>query len=202
MIQWLRKLFRHDTGMDRSPTPAAAPPATPAEHQTELAPAATADPMALLLPFQIRPLEASDLPKLLGIFREAIQVSAASHYDQQQRDAWSHAQSYDSLISMLSEGDTVVAEWDDALVGFAHRIRDYINMVYVHPDAARVGIATLLYQHLEDGARIEGLTELTTHASLTAHDFFQFMGFNSEGEEQAERGGVSLTRHSMRKSLV
>ncbi|WP_414432202.1 GNAT family N-acetyltransferase [Alcanivorax sp. IL2] len=142
------------------------------------------------------------MSELLGVFREAIQVSAADDYDQQQRDAWSRAQSYDSLISVLSEGDTVVAEWDDKLVGFAHRIRDYINMVFVHPEASRVGIATLLYQHLEDGARIEGITELTTHASLTAHDFFAYMGFASEGQEQADRDGITLTRHAMRKSLV
>jgi putative acetyltransferase len=96
----------------------------------------------------------------------------------------------------------VVAEWDDKLVGFAHRIRDYINMVFVHPEASRVGIATLLYQHLEDGARIEGITELTTHASLTAHDFFAYMGFASEGQEQADRDGITLTLHAMRKSLV
>ncbi|WP_272963077.1 MULTISPECIES: GNAT family N-acetyltransferase [Alcanivorax] len=142
------------------------------------------------------------MSELLGVFREAIQISAAADYDQQQRDAWSRGQSYDSLISVLSEGDTVVAEWDDKLVGFAHRIRDYINMVFVHPEASRVGIATLLYQHLEDGARIDGLTELTTHASLTAHDFFAYMGYTSEGQEQAERDGIPLTRHAMRKSLI
>ncbi|MED5431410.1 MAG: GNAT family N-acetyltransferase [Pseudomonadota bacterium] len=161
-----------------------------------------ADPVAALLPFQIRPLNRNDMSHLLDVFREAIQVNAANDYNQQQRDAWSHAQSHDSLISVLSEGDTVVAEWDDKLVGFAHRIRDYINMVFVHPDASRVGIATLLYQHLEDGARIDGITELTTHASLTAHDFFAYMGFTSEGQEQAERDGVPLTRHRMRKSLI
>lgn len=198
MLQWLRQLFHR-----RIPSQPA--PRTPEPQEAASAaatPVAEADPIAALMPFQIRPLDSSDMADLLGVFREAIQISAAADYDQQQRDAWSRAQSYDSLISVLSEGDTVVAEWDDKLVGFAHRIRDYINMVFVHPDASRVGIATLLYQHLEDGARIEGITELTTHASLTAHDFFAYMGFVSEGQEQAERDGVPLTRHAMRKSLV
>ena len=40
------------------------------------------------------------------------------------------------------------------------------------------------------------------HASLTAHGFFAYMGFTSEGQEQAERDGIPLTRHAMRKSLV
>ncbi len=200
MLQWLRQRFQRLTHTE----PAPHHPEPPEQQgDASAAPqAAEPDPIAALMPFQIRPLDSSDMADLLGVFREAIQISAADDYDQQQRDAWSQAQSYDSLISVLSEGDTVVAEWDDKLVGFAHRIRDYINMVFVHPEASRVGIATLLYQHLEDGARIEGITELTTHASLTAHDFFAYMGFASEGQEQAERDGVPLTRHAMRKSLV
>lgn len=197
MLQWLRQLFHRTPVQPEAPAHSAAQPAPePAPRASE------PDPIAALMPFQIRPLDSKDMAELLGVFREAIQVSAAAEYDQQQRDAWSRAQSHESLISALSEGEAVVAEWDDALVGFAHRVNGYINMVFVHPDASRVGIATLLYQHLEDGARVEGITELNAHASLTAHDFFHFMGFTSEGQEEAERDGVRLPRHHMRKSLV
>ena len=199
--QWLQRLFRrsHRPAVPAGvTTPQPPPPADSDIHATD----PVDDPLALFLPFQIRPLESADLGELLGVFRQAIQISAANQYDQQQRDAWSRAQSHESLISALSEGEAVVAEWEDALVGFAHRVSGYINMVFVHPDASRVGIATLLYQHLEDGARVEGVPELTAHASLTAHDFFHFMGFTSEGQEDAERDGVRLPRHHMRKSLV
>ena len=203
MLQWLRRLFQ---GPAKDATPQQAPrpedDAPPVETpQSEVPAPPPADPMAPFLPFQIRPLEVADLNRLLGVFRDAIQVGSAGEYDQQQRDAWSRGQNYDSLISLLSEGETVVAQWDDELVGFAQRIADNINMVYVHPDSARVGSATLLYQHLEDSARVEGSPSLTTHASLTALEFFRFMGFDSEGEEQADRGGVNLKRHLMRKSL-
>ena len=200
MLDWIRRLLGkpQDTPSPVEPQPVTAPePAMDAPLS-----AAQPDPFTAFLPFQIRPLQTEDLGQLIGVFRDSIQVSTADHYNQQQRDAWSRAQNHESLISLLSEGETVVAEWDQELVGFAQRIRDSINMIYVHPDSARVGIATLLYQHLEDGARVEGLRDLTTHASLTAHDFFQFMGFNRESEEQADRGGVTLTRFLMRKSLV
>lgn len=200
MLDWIRRFFGRS---DASTSAAPAQPAPAPEASAQSAhPDSEADPFAAFMPFQIRPLQSSDLSRLISVFRDAIQISTANHYDQQQRDAWSQAQSHESLISLLSEGETVVAEWDQELVGFAQRIDDYINMIYVHPDSARVGIATLLYQHLEDGARVEGREGLTAHVSLTAHDFFQFMGFNSEGEEQADRGGVTLTRHLMRKSLA
>lgn len=200
MLDWIRRLLGkpQETPAPVQPEPVTAPEPTLDAPQSDDQP----DPFSAFLPFQIRPLQTEDLGQLIGVFRDSIQVSTADHYDQQQRDAWSRAQNHESLISLLSEGETVVAEWDQELVGFAQRIRDSINMIYVHPDSARVGIATLLYQHLEDGARVEGLSDLKTHASLTAHDFFQFMGFDSESEEQADRGGVSLTRHLMRKSLV
>lgn len=202
MLDWIRRLFgrvKTDAEQEQSPS---ARMAEPTLSQEAVQASEPTDAFAAFLPFQIRPLQSGDLSKLIRIFRDAIQVSTAGHYDQQQRDAWSLAQNHESLISLLGDGETVVAEWDQELVGFAQRIQDSINMIYVHPDSARVGIATLLYQHLEDSARVEGLSRLTAHVSLTAHDFFQFMGFNSEGEEQADRDGVTLTRHLMRKSLV
>lgn len=196
--KWLHRLLRR-CSHSIAPTATAARPAEVRSQDTR---APSDGPLALLQPFQIRPMDSGDLGELLGVFRQAIQVSAAAQYNQQQRDAWSPAQSHESLISALSEGEAVVAEWDNVLVGFAHRINDYINMVFVHPNAGREGIATLLYQRLEDGARMEGMTELTAHVSLTAHGFFHFMGFTSEGQEEAERNGVSLARYPMRKPLI
>ena len=198
--KWLEQLLRrnqHPIAPTRTATRH-----TPDEIRAQDTANTSNGPQVLLRPFQIRPMDSGDLGELLGVFRQAIQVSAADQYDQQQRDAWSRAQSHESLISALSEGEAVVAEWDNVLVGFAHRINDYINMLFVHPNAGREGIATLLYQHLEDGARMEGITELAAHVSLTANGFFHFMGFTSEGQEEAERNGVSLARYPMRKPLI
>ncbi len=130
--QWLQQLFRrsHRPAVPAGVTTPQPPPPTDSDIHTA---APVDDPLALFLPFQIRPLESTDLGELLGVVRQAIQISAADQYDQQQRDAWSRAQSHESLISALSEGEAVVAEWEDALVGFAHRVGGYINMVFVHP---------------------------------------------------------------------
>lgn len=194
----LRRLFRPKAS--NTPEPAAIEQAAPAQ-PTPATSTPEADPLALLLPFQVRPLMPDDLPALLTIFRQAIQVGSANDYTQQERNAWSQAQSQAGLISALSEGEVVVAEWESKLVGFAHRVADYLNMIYVHPDSSRLGIATLLYQHLEDGARIEGQARLTTHASKTATPFFEYMGFALETAEAVERNGVALARNIMAKPL-
>jgi putative acetyltransferase len=82
MLQWLRQLFH------RTPVQPEAPAHSAAQSEPEPAPRASEpDPIAALMPFQIRPLDSKDMAELLGVFREAIQVSAADDYDQQQRDA-------------------------------------------------------------------------------------------------------------------
>ena len=67
-----------------------------------------------------------------------------------------------------------------------------VTLIYVHPEAAGLGIATLLYHHLEDEARVRGIDELVTEASLVARDFFVFLGFEVDSEESVERRGVTL----------
>ncbi len=176
----------------------------PYEHKP--APAVTADPppdsLPSGLPFEIRPYRDSDAGALARVFREAVLVTAADHYDADQRQAWSAAADDPAFPADLARGLTMVAEWQQETAGFAQLVEDRITLIYVHPDTARLGIATLLYQHLEDEARIQGRERLVTEASQVAHDFFLFLGFQPEAEEIVQRGGVALTRWRMQKPLI
>jgi len=170
------------------------------------APAVTADPppdsLPSGLPFEIRPYRDSDAGALARVFREAVLVTAADHYDADQRQAWSAAADDPAFPADLARGLTMVAEWQQETAGFAQLVDDRITLIYVHPDTARLGIATLLYQHLEDEARIQGRERLVTEASQVAHDFFLFLGFQPEAEETVKRDGVALSRWRMHKSLI
>ena len=170
------------------------------------APAVNAEPppdsLPSGLPFEIRPYRDSDAAALARVFREAILVTAADHYDGDQRRAWSAAADDPAFPADLAKGLTMVAEWQQETAGFAQLVDDRITLIYVHPDTARLGIATLLYQHLEDQARIEGRERLVTEASQVAHDFFLFLGFQPDAEETVQRDGVTLSRWRMHKSLI
>ncbi|QVL42039.1 MAG: GNAT family N-acetyltransferase [Alcanivorax sp.] len=170
------------------------------------APAVTAEPppdsLPSGLPFEIRPYRDSDAAALARVFREAILVTAADHYDADQRRAWSAAADDPAFPADLAKGLTMVAEWQQETAGFAQLVDDRITLIYVHPDTARLGIATLLYQHLEDEARIQGREQLVTEASQVAHDFFLFLGFQPDAEETVQRDGVALTRWRMHKPLI
>lgn len=182
------------------------PPAGPPPRERAPAPATTADPPAESvpsgLPFEIRPYRDGDAAALARVFRDAILVTAADHYDADQRRAWSAAAEDPAFPADLAKGLTMVAEWQQETAGFAQLVDDRITLIYVHPDTARLGIATLLYQHLEDEARIQGHQRLVTEASQVAHDFFLFLGFQPDAEETVERDGVTLTRWRMHKPLI
>jgi len=202
----LRRLRRWLFGESPAPATSFAPerPAEPPLGEPE--PTVTAEPapeaLPSGLPFEIRPYRDSDAGALARVFREAILVTAADHYDDDQRRAWSAAADAPAFAADLGKGLTMVAEWQQDIAGFAQLVDDRITLIYVHPDTARLGIATLLYQHLEDEARIHGRDSLVTEASQVAHDFFLFLGFQPEAEETVERDGVALTRWRMLKSLV
>ena len=204
----LKQLRRWLFGGPPAPGATFAPerPAEPPPGEPEAAPAMTAEPPAESvpsgLPFEIRPYRDGDAAALAGVFREAILVTAADHYDAEQRRAWSAAADDPAFPADLAKGLTMVAEWQQETAGFAQLVDDRITLIYVHPDTARLGIATLLYQHLEDEARIQGRERLVTEASQVAHDFFLFLGFQPDAEETVERDGVALTRWRMHKPLI
>jgi putative acetyltransferase len=204
----LKRLRRWLFGGPPAPGASFAParPAEPPPPAREPAPAVAADtaPDSATsgLPFEIRPYRDGDAAALARVFRDAILVTAADHYDADQRRAWSAAADDPAFPADLAKGLTMVAEWQQETAGFAQLVDDRITLIYVHPDTARLGIATLLYQHLEDEARIQGRERLVTEASQVAHDFFLFLGFQPDAEETVERDGVALTRWRMHKPLI
>lgn len=192
MLKQVRHLFGR-----RPKNPPVAPPPVPAP-SVEVAVADT-----FVMPFEIRPLLADDARPLARLFRHSIEQIAARFYPPEAIAAWAASADEPEFLPRLQQGITLVATLHGDHAGFAQlHPADHINMLYLSPDASGLGIATLLYQHLEDEARLSGSTQLSTHASLAARRFFESVGFTLEGEETVERGGVPLVRYRMSKQLV
>jgi len=154
------------------------------------------------LPFQLRPLLRADLPQLANVYRAAVNKLASRDYDDDQRRVWQAQANEAAFIERLAEGVTIVADHHGTPVAFAQLSpANHLRMMYVDPEWAGLGIATLLYQYLEDEARILGSRELTTDASHTAKRFFESVGFKALAEEDVVLDGVSLARTKMEKKL-
>ena len=168
-------------------------------------PASSAAPSgdAIALPFAIRPAEANDEAAMVRIFEDAIDGLTQEHYSPRQRKAWKKSAGSDDFLQQLGHGITMVAENQGEVIAFAQlHPQDHVRMLYVSSEWSGLGISTLLYQYLEDEARIAGARVLRTDASLRARRFFEQMGFSVTGEEKVKRQGVSLARLAMQKVLV
>jgi putative acetyltransferase len=102
----------------------------------------------------------------------------------------------------LSDNFTVVAEKDGIIVGFASLAnKEYYDLLYIHKDYQRQGIASALTYSIEYEAALCGISELTADVSITAKPFFERMGYEVIREQSVERKGKSLTNYKMRKGL-
>lgn len=184
-------------------TPSLSPSAEPSTNASPSHSASTDSNNDFVMPFEIRPLQSGDGEPLRQLFRHAIEQTGSKHYDAEAVAAWSARADDADFISSLQQGLTLVATLHGEHAGFAqlHPV-NHIEMLYLSPDASGLGIASLLYQYLEDEARIAGSHTLSTASSLTAQRFFEGMGWLVSGEEEVQRQGVTIKRLRMEKVLV
>jgi putative acetyltransferase len=150
----------------------------------------------------LRPYLPDDAETLAELFRESVWELAADDYDDEQRAAWA-AQADDEaafgrrLAGML----TLVAIVEDEVVGFASLAKDVLDMLYVRPDAARMGVATTLVDALEKLAGARGVTQIKTEASETANAFFAGRNYQPLTRNTRLVGDEWLANTSMKKDI-
>ncbi|MCC1495426.1 GNAT family N-acetyltransferase [Alcanivorax sp. 1008] len=197
MLKQVLRLFRRSKSAHAEPTAAIAA----AAHPTSVASPAADD--GFCLPFEIRPMQPGDAAVLRKLFKQSIEQIGAKHYDAEAIAAWSASADQDDFIPGLEQGLTLVATLHGEHAGFAQlHPASHIEMLYLSPDASGLGIASLLYQYLEDEARMAGCRTLTTASSLTAQRFFESVGFQVSKEEVVKRGKTAIKRLRMQKILV
>ena len=74
-------------------------------------------------------------------------------------------------------------------------------MLYVHPGAARQGVASLLCEALEKLAGARGVQSLTVDASDNAQPFFAKRGYVAKQRNSVTVNGEWLANTTMQKTL-
>jgi putative acetyltransferase len=141
---------------------------------------------------------------LAEIFRASIEELTGEDYSTAQQEAWaSAADDEEEFGNRLAGALTLVATVEGQPVGFASlKGGDAVDMLYVHPEAAGQGVATMLYGALEKLAQGRGATRLTTDASDTALPFFERRGFQAQRRNTVVRAGEWLANTTMEKRLA
>ena len=152
----------------------------------------------------MRPMLPTDVPLLAEIFRAAIEELTADDYSEVQQEAWaSTADDVEAFGVKLTRELTLVATYGGAAVGFAALADNRrINMLYVHPAAAKQGAGAMLCDALEKLAGARGAKDITVDASDAARGFFEKRGYSAQSRNTVSLGGEWLANTTMTKLLT
>lgn len=152
---------------------------------------------------ELGPLGADERAKAARLLVETVHAANARDYTPEQLDAWApRDDGHRARIAARLAGQLAIGAREcGILVGFGSLDGDVVDLLFVHKDRQRQGIARAILAELERAAAEQGLQTLTTFASITARPFFEAMGYTMAHENQAIRNGVSLTNYRMTKQL-
>jgi len=151
----------------------------------------------------LRPMLPQDAPMLAQIFRDSIAELTGDDYDEAQQEAWiATADDEEEFAARLGAELTLIASVSGSPLGFISlKGRDHIDMLYVHPSAARSGVATFLVGALEKLAHSRGASHLNVDASDTARPFFEKRGYFALHRQTVPCGDEWLGSTHMEKRL-
>ncbi|RLJ33722.1 putative acetyltransferase [Chryseobacterium sp. 7] len=145
-----------------------------------------------------------DLPEMLQLFTATIDEVCKKDYDLQQLQAWkSGAENEGRWIKVIRDQYVLTAVIENKIVGFCTLDQgNYIDLLFVHKDYQHRGIATMLYQKIEQEALLHHEKELTADVSKTAKIFFEKKGFQVVQEQTVNVKGTSMVNYKMVKHLI
>ena len=152
----------------------------------------------------LRPLRPGEMPALVAM-QSASFAALATAYPPALAPTYGAMLREPSYAAEVVESDVWVAEGEGAILGSAGWLGQgdglgRIRKVFVHPRAARQGLATRLVRAAEERARAAGCTRFMLRAYLNAVPFYESLGYVADRPgERALPGGLSMPVLFMRK---
>lgn len=156
------------------------------------------------VPHKLRPFLPADAHALRDLYAQSIEALTEDAYDEDQRLAWiERAEDEAQFARRLSAGLTLIVGGPGDYKGFA-TLKDgnHLDMLFVHPHAARQGVATALVDALERIAASRGAKTITVDASDTALAFFDGRGYTPVRRNTVALGDTWLSNTTMSKQLA
>ena len=149
----------------------------------------------------VREYRPDDLEAVVMLFRRSVREVASRDYQPAQISAWApEAPDLEAWARRLRTGGVFVYERDDQIAGFARvDVTGCVDLLYVHPEVQRQGVARALFDRVISWAVSRGIRHLRSEVSITARPFFESVGFRLVSEQVVERRGVSLKNFCMER---
>ena len=144
-----------------------------------------------------------DLNELQQLFVDTVKFVCKADYNDKQVDVWtSGIENKQRWQDILTNQFVIVAQDKDKITGFCTLDKgNYLDLLYIHKDFQRQGIAYKLYSDIEKEAKRQGQNKLTSGVSKTAKPFFEKIGFRVLSEQKVNLKGVELTNYKMTKNI-
>ena len=151
----------------------------------------------------IRRSSKEDLVEILGLFYNTVLNVCKDDYNHDQLMAWvSSASNKDKWLSKMEQTHFIVALAGVRIVGFASLAdRGYVDILYVHKDFQKQGIASKLLSELERKAKTLEVDLISSDVSITARPFFENKGYALLRTNINLINGVNLINYEMTKKL-
>lgn len=135
------------------------------------------------------------------VVRDAIRKVNAKDYPPEEIDRLVGNFSTSNILEFLKQRLTIVAMYDDVVVGTGALQGSEIKSVFVSPELHRRGVGRMLLEELEHAASKRGLQELVVSSSLSAVEFYSALGYVEQnrkffGEEET----VVMTKAAIHQS--
>jgi putative acetyltransferase len=152
---------------------------------------------------KLRPVFSWDIPEIDGLITNTVRNVCRSDYAPQQIDAWLSKRDIANWESRVVNDYFLIAEANQRIVGFGSLKKgNCIDLLYVHQDYMRQGIATTLYKALEKMSEKFGAGHIESYVSKTARPFFEKSGFAIVHENRNIIDGIEIVNYYMRKAIV
>ncbi len=160
--------------------------------------------MAAAEKIALRPALPADAPALAELFRASVEELAQEDYSEAQVEAWAAiANDEAAFAKRLGGALTIVALRGGEIAGFASlKGADVIDMLYVHPNAGRKGVGTLLCDALEKLAAARQATVLKADVSDCALAFFLARKYEPQQRNMVFLGDEVLGNTTMTRKLA
>lgn len=153
----------------------------------------------------IRKANHSDIHELNSLFKKTIINVNKKDYSQAEILDWaSCGDDENRWRKLIDELYFIVAEDENKkITGFSSISSDgYLHSLFIHHNFQQKGVASKLYEEIEDHARKLNLKEISTEASITAKTFFKKKGFKVINKQKRKAKNLHLTNFVMKKMIV
>ncbi len=153
--------------------------------------------------FLIRTATLSDLPEILDLFVVTISTICTKDYTAKQIEAWIlSAKNKHRWLDKINREYFLIVCIGNKIAGFGSLENDYLDMMYVHKDYQRQGVASHLLHQLEKQAAENGIVTIHSDISKTAMPFFEKNGYRVTAEQVNDMNGVIVENLRMEKILM